>query len=120
MTTSARRPVIDGDPRRAIMCVGRSCLVELWLATLVIIVATVVGAIVARASRPHERDHGLGPVLAARLVVLLVVTALVIAARIAVGPLAAAVTGVVGVLVAIAVLTVTGYARIPPISRTRR
>jgi hypothetical protein len=29
------------------------------------------------------------------------------------------VTGVVGVLVAIAVLIVTGYARIPPISRTR-
>ena len=94
---------------------------ELWIATLVIIVAMVaVGAVVARAWRPQEPDHGLGPVLAVRLVVVLVVTALVAAARIAVGPLAAAVTGVAGVLVAIAVLIVTGYARIPPISRTRR
>jgi hypothetical protein len=94
--------------------------VELWLATLVIIVAMVaVGAVVARAWRPQEPDHGLGPVLAGRLVVVLVVTALVVAARIAVGPFAAAVTGVVGVLVAIVVLIVTGYARIPPISRTR-
>ncbi|MCJ7709620.1 MAG: hypothetical protein MUQ32_02210 [Chloroflexi bacterium] len=93
---------------------------ELWLATLVIIVAVVaIGAVVARAWRPQEPDHGLGPVLAARLVVVLVVTALVIAARVAVGPLAAAVTGVVGVLIAIAVLIVTGYARIPPIPRTR-
>lgn len=93
---------------------------ELWLGTLVIIVAMVaVGAVVARAWRPQEPDHRLGPVLAVRLVVVLVVTALVVAARIAVGPLAAAVTGVVGVLVAIVVLIVTGYARIPPISRTR-
>lgn len=94
---------------------------ELWLATLVIIVATVaVGAIVTRASRPHERVHGLGPVLAARLVVVLAVTALVVAARIAVGPLAAAVTGVVGILIAIVLLIVTGYARIPQFARTRR
>ena len=111
----------DGDPRRAIMCVGRSCLVELWLATLVIIVAVVaVGAVVARAWRPQEPDHGLGPVLAARLVVVLVVTGLVVAARISVGPLAAAVTGVVGVLIAIVLLIMTGYARIPPFSRSRR
>jgi hypothetical protein len=93
---------------------------ELWLTTLVIIVVMVaVGAVVARAWRPQEPDHALGPVLAARLMVILVVTALVVAARLAVGPLAAAVTGVVGVLVAIVVLIVTGYARIPPISRTR-
>jgi hypothetical protein len=93
---------------------------EPWLATLVIIVAMVaVGAVVARAWRPQEPDPGLGPVLAARLVVVLVVTALVVAARVAVGPLAAAVTGVVGVLAAIVLLVVTGYARIPPISRTR-
>ena len=50
---------------------------ELWLATLVIIVAMVaVGAVVAGAWRPPEPDHGLGPVLAVRLVVVLVVTAL--------------------------------------------
>ena len=94
---------------------------ELWLATLVIIVVIVaVGALVTRAWRPQQPAHALGPVLAVRLVVVLVVTALVIAARLAVGPLAAAVTGVVGVLIAIAVLILTGYARIPPISRTRR
>ncbi len=94
---------------------------ELWLATLVIIVAMVaVGAAATRAWRPQEPDHGLGPVLAARLVVVLAVTALVIAARIAVGPLAAALMGVVGVLLAIVVLIVTHYARIPPIPRTRR
>jgi hypothetical protein len=44
----------------------------------------------------------------------------VVAAKLAAGPLAAAVTGVVGVLVAIVVLNLTGYARIPPMSRTRR
>jgi antibiotic biosynthesis monooxygenase (ABM) superfamily enzyme len=94
--------------------------VELWLATLGTIVAMVaVATVVARTWRPQQPDHGLGPVLAVRLVVVLVITALVIAARIGVGPLAAAVTGVVGVLVAIVVLILTGYARIPPISRTR-
>ncbi len=94
---------------------------ELWLATLVIIVAMVaVGAVVDRVWRREEPDHGLRPVLAARLVVILVVTALVVAARLAAGPLAAAVTGVVGVLIAIVVLILTGYARIPPLSRTRR
>lgn len=93
---------------------------ELWLATLGTIVAMVaVATVVARTWRPQQPDHGLGPVLAVRLVVVLVITALVIAARIGVGPLAAAVTGVVGVLVAIVVLILTGYARIPPISRTR-
>ena len=49
--------------------------------------------------------------------VVLVATALVNAARLAIGLLAAAVTGVVGVLVAIAVLIVTGYARIPRAAR---
>jgi hypothetical protein len=94
--------------------------VELWLTTFVIIVAAVaVGAVVARAWRPQESDHRLGPVLAARLVVVLVVTALVVGARIEVGPTAAAVTGVAGVLVAIAVLILTGYARIPWFSRKR-
>jgi Kef-type K+ transport system membrane component KefB len=98
--------------------------VERSLPTLVIIVVMVAaGALVARAWRPQEPDHGLGHVPAARLVVVLVVAALAVAARIAVGPLAdssGAVTGVVVVLVAIAVLILTGYARIPPISRTRR
>jgi hypothetical protein len=92
---------------------------ELWLATLAITVVMVAaGAVVARA-RTQEPGHALGPVLVGRLVVILVVTALVVAARVAVGPLAAAVTGVVGVLTASVVLVVTGYARIPPVSRTR-
>ena len=94
---------------------------ELWRATLVVIVSlVVVGAVVTRAWRPERPPRGRGPVLAARLVAVLVVTALVAAARIAAGPLAAAVTGVAGVLVAIVVLILTGYARIPPIARTRR
>jgi antibiotic biosynthesis monooxygenase (ABM) superfamily enzyme len=95
--------------------------VVLWLAALVCIVAMVaVGTVVARTWRPQRPQPGLGPVLALRLVVVLVVTALVVAAKLAAGPLAAAVTGVAGVLVAIVVLNLTGYARIPPISRTRR
>ena len=93
---------------------------ELWLASLIVIVAlVVVGSVVAHAWRSREPEHGLGPVLAVRLVVVLVVTALVVAARVAIGPLAAAVTGVVGVLLAIVGLILTGYARIPPISRPR-
>jgi antibiotic biosynthesis monooxygenase (ABM) superfamily enzyme len=92
----------------------------LWLAALVCIVAMgAVGTVVARTWRLQRPQPGLGPVLALRLVVVLVVTALVVAARIAVGPLVAAVTGVVGVLVAIVVLNLTGYAPIPLISRTR-
>jgi hypothetical protein len=93
----------------------------LWLAALVCIVAMVaVGTVVARTWRPQRPLQGLGPVLAVRLVVVLVVTALVVAAKLAAGPLAAAVSGVVGVLVAIVLLNLTGYARIPPIARKHR
>ena len=63
---------------------------------------------------------GLGPVLAARLAAIVIVTALVVIAKLAIGTLAAAVTGVVGVLIAIVLLIWTGYARIPPIAGTRR
>jgi antibiotic biosynthesis monooxygenase (ABM) superfamily enzyme len=92
----------------------------LWLAALVCIVAMVaLGTVVARTWRPQPPQHSLGPVLAIRLLVVLVVTALVVAAKLTAGPLAAAPTGVVGVLVAIVALNLTGYARIPPISRTR-
>jgi hypothetical protein len=49
---------------------------ELWLAALVCIVALVaVGTVVARTWRPQRPQPGLGPVLAGRLVVVLVVTA---------------------------------------------
>ena len=57
---------------------------ELWFATLVIIVTMVaIGAVVARAWRPQHPDHGIGPFLAVRLVVVLVVSALAAAARVA-------------------------------------
>jgi hypothetical protein len=93
---------------------------EFWLAALVIIVAMVaVGTVVILTWQPQRPQHGLGPVLAARLVAVVIVTALVAAARIAAGPLAAAVTGVAGVLVAIVALILTGYARIPSITRPR-
>jgi len=94
---------------------------ELWFATLVVIVALVtIAAFVARRWRPEAPLRALGPVLAARLAAVVIVTALVVAAKVAIGPLAAAVTGVVGVLVAVVLLIWTGYARIPPIAGTRR
>lgn len=94
---------------------------ELWFVTLVIILAlVVVGALITRRWRPEAPPQALGQVLAARLVAVVSVTALVIVAKLAAGALAAAVTGLVGVLVAIVLLIWTGYARIPPIARTRR
>jgi hypothetical protein len=81
---------------------------ELWLVTLVVILAmATVGTVVARRGQPQR---SLGSLLAGRLVVIVVVTALVAIAKIEVGPLAAAVTGVVGVAVAIVLLVRTGYA----------
>ena len=94
---------------------------ELWLAALVIIVAMVaVGTVVARTWRPQGPHHGLGPVFAARLVAVVIVTALAAAARIAAGPLAAFAVALAGVLIAIVLLIRTGYARTAPIARTRR
>jgi hypothetical protein len=94
---------------------------ELWLAALVIIVAMVaVGTVVARTWRPERPQHGLGPVLVARLVAVVIVTALAAAARIAVGPLAAFVVALAGVLIAIVLLIRTGYARTGPSARTLR
>jgi hypothetical protein len=93
---------------------------ELWLAALVVIVVMVaVGTVVARNWRPQGPQRGLGPALAARLVAVVVVTALAAAARIAAGPLAAFAVALAGVLIAIVLLIRMGYARIPPISRTR-
>jgi hypothetical protein len=86
----------------------RSCTMELWLVTVVVILAmATVGTVVARRGQPQR---SLGSLLAGRLVVIVVVTALVAIAKIEVGPLAAAVTGVVGVAVAIVLLVRTGYA----------
>jgi len=92
---------------------------ELWIATVVVIVAMVmVGTFVAGRWQPEAPTHALGPVLAARLAAVVIVTALIVVAKLALGPLAAAATGVLGVLAAIVVLIWTGYARIPPVRGT--
>ena len=84
---------------------------ELWPVTLGAIVAmAAVGTVVARRRQPDEPQHGLGALLAARLAVVVIVTALVAVARIEVAPLAAAATGIAGVAVAIVLLIRTGYA----------
>jgi hypothetical protein len=81
---------------------------ELWLVTLVAIIAiAAVGTVVARRGQPQR---SLGSLLAGRLIVIVVVTTLVAIAKIEVGSLAAAATGVVGAAVAIALLIRAGYA----------
>lgn len=94
----------------------------LWFLALGIILAAVaVVSLAGRNSRPAQPQHGFAEVLAARLVVIVIVTAAAAVAKITVGVLAAFATGVVGVLVAIAILERTGYAgRFPPIARKRR
>jgi hypothetical protein len=52
--------------------------VELWFLALAVVMVAV-GAVGARAWRPQGPDHALGTVLAARIVVMLAVTALVVA-----------------------------------------
>jgi hypothetical protein len=72
---------------------------RLWVVTLAIIVAiVVVGYIV---SGPAH----VGSPIAVRLAAAAIVTAFVAVAKIAAGPRAAAVTGVVGVLIAVVLLT---------------
>jgi hypothetical protein len=72
---------------------------RLWLATVASIVAIVaVGILVARTTSHAPSPIGL------RLAAAVVVTVFVAAARVIVGPRAAAVTGVVGVLVAVVLL----------------
>jgi hypothetical protein len=88
---------------------------ELWLATVAaIVVLVVIGAAISRVWKPQSPARDLRQVLLARLVAAVLVTVAVVAAKIAIGSVAAAVTGVVGVAIAIAVLILTGYARIPP------
>lgn len=80
---------------------------ELWLVTLAaIVVLAAVGTIVARRGQPPRSRRSL---LAGRLVAIVIVTALVILARVEAGPLAAAAAGVVGVAVAVVLLVRTGY-----------
>jgi len=74
---------------------------RLWFVSLVIIVAIVaVGMIVSRDSQPH-----IGSPLAVRLTAAVIVTAFAAVAKIAAGPRAAAATAVVGVLIAVVLLT---------------
>ena len=78
---------------------------RLWLLSLVIIVAIVaVGMYVnSRDSQPH-----IGSDLAVRLAAAVIVTAFAAVAKIAAGPRAAAATAVVGVLIAVVLLTQLG------------
>jgi hypothetical protein len=74
---------------------------RLWFVAVVAIFAIVaVGIIVNRASPSHVASP-----IAARLAAVAIVTALVAVAKVRVGPRAAAVTGVVGVLIAVVLLT---------------
>ena len=75
---------------------------RLWFVSFVLIVAIVaVGMYVnSRDSQPH-----IGSDLAVRLAAAVIVTAFAAVARIAAGPRAAAATAVVGVLIAVVVLT---------------
>jgi hypothetical protein len=81
---------------------------ELWLVTLVAIIAmAAVGTVVARRGQP---ERSLRALIAGRILVIVIVTALVAIAKVEIGSLAAAVTGLVGVAVAIVLLVRTGYA----------
>jgi hypothetical protein len=73
---------------------------KLWLVTVVAIAAIVaVGILVARSSPSHVPSP-----IAARLAAAAIVTVLVAVAKIRIGPRAAAVTGVVGTLIAVVLL----------------
>lgn len=74
---------------------------RLWLASFVAIVVIVaVGIIVSRDSQPH-----IGSPLVVRLTAAVIVTAFAAVAKVAAGRRAAAATAVVGVLIAVVVLT---------------
>ncbi len=80
--------------------VGRS----LWFVSLVLIVAIVaVGIIVNRNSQSHIASP-----IVVRLIAAAIVTAFAAVAKIAAGPRAAAATAVVGVLIAVVLLTQLG------------
>jgi Na+-translocating ferredoxin:NAD+ oxidoreductase RnfD subunit len=73
---------------------------RLWLVSLVSIVAIVaVGIILSRTSPSHAASP-----IAARLAAAAIVTVFVAVAKVVAGPRAAAVTGVVGTLIAVVLL----------------
>ena len=73
---------------------------RLWLVTVVAIVAIVAVGIVVNRNSP---GYVVSPI-PARLAAAAIVTGFVVAAKVFIGPRAAALTGVVGVLIAIVVL----------------
>jgi len=80
---------------------------ELWLVTLVaIITMAAVGTVVTRRGQPERSRRAL---IAGRLLVIVIVTALVALAKVQIGSLAAAVSGLIAVAVAIVLLIRTGY-----------
>jgi hypothetical protein len=109
-TTTVNR-ILNGHRRRPMLYPERPRAMELWLVTLVAIVAmAAVGTVVARRRQPDAPRRSLASLLAARLLVIVIVTVLVAVARIEVGPVVAAATGLVGVAVAIVLLIRAGYA----------
>jgi hypothetical protein len=73
---------------------------RLWLVTVVAIFAIVAVGIIINRNSP---SHVASPIVA-RLAAAAIVTVFVAVARVRVGPRAAAVTGVVGVLIAVVLL----------------
>ena len=77
---------------------------KLWLTTIAAIAAiVVVGVIVNRGSPSHVASP-----IAARLAAAAIVTACAAVAKVRVGPRAAAVTGVIGTLIAVVLLIQLG------------
>jgi hypothetical protein len=73
---------------------------RLWLVSVVLIVAIVVVGIIVNRSSP---SHVASPI-AARFAAAAIVTVFVAVAKVRLGPRAAAVTGVIGTLIAVVVL----------------
>ena len=85
----------------------------LWFVALAVIAAMVVVGSVATRRRSPEATHGWHAIIAVRVIGIVAVTGAVAFAAQTVGPLAAAVTGVLGVALFIWLLIQSGYARLP-------
>jgi hypothetical protein len=85
----------------------------LWFLALALIGILVVWGTIATFRRWPEATHGWPALIIVRVIGIVVVTALVVVAAKTSGPLAAAITGVVGVAVLVWLLVTTGYARLP-------
>ena len=83
----------------------------LWLLTLALIVVVVALGVVASRRQPIS-ERSLVSQIGLRVLGIVVVTAAVAVAKINVGPVAAAATGVVGVAAMVWILLATGFARL--------